>query len=166
MGKSIEEIHHQGKILAVVSRSSLVQELKSEHTPLAFVTPPAFPFQVGIHQRKQGEMIAAHFHIPFPQLENFPVQEFFYVISGKLQVDLYEPYDAQNGDRKVAEVVLHKGDTITLNTGHGFRFLEDTELVELKQGPYRGKEQEKRYVRSKQHEPGEHREQSEHQGTK
>lgn len=139
----VEQIMHKGKILAVISRARLLQHLQEENKPLTFVTPPEFPFQVGMHQRKQGETIAGHFHLPFQELKDFPVQEFFYVISGKLHVDLF---DDRENDQKVAEIIIRQGDTITLNTGHGFHFLEDTELVELKQGPYRGRDQEKRFI--------------------
>ena len=71
------------------------------------------------------------------------MQEFFYVISGKIKIDLY---DDRENDTKVSEVIIETGDSIILNTGHGFTFLDDAKLVELKQGPYRGREFEKRFV--------------------
>ena len=46
----------------------------------------------------------------------------------------------------MSEIIAEVGDTVILNTGHGMIFLEDTELVELKQGPYRGREEEKRFI--------------------
>ena len=46
----------------------------------------------------------------------------------------------------MSEIIAEDGDMLILNTGHGMTFLEDTELVELKQGPYRGREEEKRFV--------------------
>ena len=47
----------------------------------------------------------------------------------------------------MGEVYLGAGDTIILNTGHAVTFLDEaTKVVELKQGPYRGRTEEKREV--------------------
>lgn len=141
--KCIEKIERQGKILAVIARKEALSHLQQSGEKMLFVTPDSFPFQVGIHNRKKDEIIGAHSHLPFPELKDFPVQEFFYVISGVVKVDLY---DERENDRKVSEVVIKEGDVIVLNTGHGFTFLDDAQLVELKQGPYRGREEEKRFI--------------------
>ncbi len=145
MGGMAEEIIHDGKILAIVARAQSINSLTPEEK-MAFVTPNSFPFQIGVHHRSRGETIKPHFHIPFSTLTDFPVQEFFYVISGMVKIDLY---DDRKKDAKVAEVTIVQGDLIVLNTGHGFTFLDDARLVELKQGPYRGREQEKRFVGEK-----------------
>ena len=49
--------------------------------------------------------------------------------------------------KKVKEITLQSGDSIVLNTGHGIKVLEPTEIIELKQGPYRGRELEKKYIK-------------------
>jgi len=42
--------------------------------------------------------------------------------------------------------VLNKGDVILLATGgHGFEMLEDSEMIEVKQGPYCGEEDKVRF---------------------
>lgn len=143
MNESTEKIIHKGKILAIILRQRSLAGLWNRGEKVHFITPNDFPFQVAVHNRARGEVIAPHFHVPFPLLQDFPVQEFFYVLSGRVKIDLY---DDREQDRKVQEVELREGDSITLNTGHGFTFLEDARLIELKQGPYRGKEKEKRFV--------------------
>ena len=145
MENSIEKIERNGKILAIVTRAKALQELEQSGKNMLFVSPDEFPFQVGIHNRKKDEVCPAHVHIPFPELSNFPVQEFFYIISGSVKVDIYDEMD---NDLKISEVIVYEGDSIILNTGHGFTFLEDnTKVIELKQGPYRGRENEKRDIK-------------------
>jgi hypothetical protein len=144
MGPSVEKIEHHGKVLAVIARARSLENLKENKEKMSFISPNDFPLQLGLHNRQKGETIAAHFHIPFTELKNFPVQEFFYIVAGKVKIDLY---DDRNGDRKVNEVIISSGDTILLNTGHGLTILEDTQMIELKQGPYRGREMEKRTLR-------------------
>ncbi len=141
----IEQIEHNDKILAVIIRKQAFSDLKASGKNILFASPNEFPFQMGLHHRQQAETIPAHAHIPFKELTNFPVQEFFYLLSGKIRIDLYEESDdLSNRDKKIREIIVSKGDSVVLNTAHGFTFLEETEMVEIKQGPYRGKEQEKR----------------------
>jgi mannose-6-phosphate isomerase-like protein (cupin superfamily) len=142
MSQYVEKIEHNGKILAIIARAQAIKELEEKNEQMLFVTPDEFPFQIGIHNRPAGNVIKEHFHVPFEKLEDFPVQEFFYVISGRVHIDLY---DDRENDTKVSEVIIQEGDSIVLNTGHGFTLLDDCKLIELKQGPYRGKDMEKRY---------------------
>lgn len=143
--EAIENVIYKGKLLAVIIRSQALAELQSSGKKVSFHTPEHFPLQVGIHVRSKGDMVEPHFHNPFPQLNNLAVQEFFYVKSGKVKIDLH---DESEKDAKVSEFIAQAGDTVLLNTGHGMTFLDRTELIELKQGPYRGKDEEKRLVGS------------------
>lgn len=144
MSQPVERVEHNGKILAIIVRAYSLQELEQSGESMLFATPDDFPFQVGIHHRQKGEIIKPHFHLNFSELKNFPVQEFFYVISGTVKIDLY---DDREQDKKISEAVVEAGDSIILNTGHGFTFLDNAKLIELKQGPYRGREQEKRFIK-------------------
>ncbi len=141
--KAVESVVYKGRTLAVVVRAYALSELRSSGNKVSFATPEHFPLQVGIHARPKGDAVSAHFHRPFPELKNLPVQEFFHVKSGKVRIELY---DERENDAKVSEIIAENGDMVILNTGHGMIFLEDTELVELKQGPYRGREEEKRFI--------------------
>ncbi len=143
---SIERVEHNSKLLAVIIRGKAFSELKESGKKMLFASPDQFPFQMGIHHRQKEETIPAHAHIPFKELKNFPVQEFFYLLSGKIKIDLY---DELNQDKKISDIIISGGDSVVLNTAHGFTFLEETEMVEIKQGPYRGKEEEKRMLGDK-----------------
>ena len=142
--KNIETIKYKSNILAIIIRSKAIGEMKDADKHIHFVTPDAFPFQIGMHRWDPENIINAHFHIPFKRLVDFPVQEYFYLISGKIVIDLY---DNIKNKKKVRAITLQSGDSIVLNTGHGIKVLEPTEIIELKQGPYRGRELEKKYIK-------------------
>ncbi len=126
-----EIIKNGGKILAVIVRKDSIQDT------LRFVTPPSFPLQIGYHNQLGQKRIGAHEHLPFIDIDKLENQEFFFVISGKVKVDIYFE------KKKFTKVVINSGDSIILNCGHGFEFVENTKMVEVKQGPYRSREGEK-----------------------
>jgi hypothetical protein len=132
---SLEQITSQGKVLAI-----LVDATKIEDN-LKFISPNEFPLQVGVHNKSADFYISAHEHIPFDKLENHPSQEIFYVTRGRIQVGLYD------GNKRITERILSPGYLIILNCGHDVKFLEDSQIVEVKQGPYRGRENEKREIK-------------------
>ena len=126
-----EEIKKDGKILAIILRSS------ASDKNVEFVTPKEFPMQLGVHKRKKGDYVRAHEHIPFKEVKNLEVQEVIFVEKGKVLVGLYHK-------KKVyRKVTVSSGETILLNTGHNVKFLEDTTMFEVKQGPYRERGYEK-----------------------
>jgi len=131
--KSIEKIESDGRLLAIVIRSTF------SSPGLNFITPDEFPFQLGLHNRPKGTHIPPHKHRPFEELKDLPVQEFFFIESGSIQYSIYD------GHKLVKSVTLAKGDMILLNCPHEMKFLEDSKTAELKQGPYRGKDAEKEY---------------------
>ena len=131
---NVENINAGKELLAIVVRHNHISK------PVEFLTPEHFPLQMGTHHRTAGAVVEAHQHKPFAKLENIPAQEFFYVIDGKVQVVLYHK------KKKHSTLLLQPGDMILLNCGHEITFLEETKLVEIKQGPYRGKETEKEFI--------------------
>ncbi len=130
-----EKIIENGHLLAVIIRNKFCKE------GCGFATPDEFPFQVGIHLSKADTHIKAHGHVPFKELKDLYPQEFFYVESGKVEIGLYT-----KDKKKHSKIILNKGDMIVLNCAHELTFLEDTKMIELKQGPYRGKDEEKEYI--------------------
>ena len=126
-----EKIVKDGELLAIILRS-----IKTDNS-VEFITPKEFGLQFGVHNRKKGDYVKAHSHVPFEMLENFPVQELLYVKKGKISVGLFHK------NKLYREIIINSDEFILLNTGHNVRFLEDTEMVEVKQGPYRERENEK-----------------------
>jgi hypothetical protein len=132
---SIDIIKQDGDILAVIAKTAEIND------SLKFISPENFPMQVGIHNKNSGITINAHEHFPFKNVKSLDCQEIFYISKGKAEVGLY------HHGKKVKRVTLLGGDLIILNTGHDLKFLEDTKLIEVKQGPYRGKENEKKEIK-------------------
>jgi hypothetical protein len=143
MNNSVEKIEHGGQIMAIIIRKQSFDELSVEN-PMQFVTPDEFPLQTGIQLRPRGNVVDTHFHLPFEKLENYPVQEFFHILSGKVQVQLF---DDRENDAMIGQFLVYCGDYCILNTGHKIVFLEETKMLEIKQGPYRGRDKEKRFVK-------------------
>lgn len=106
-----------------------------------FISKKEFPLQLGISGYKEGDKIKPHFHINKKVSVN-KVQEVVYIESGRAIVNLY----GANGD-KFKSVELSAGDIIFfVDGGHGFEMLTDTKLIEVKQGPYFGKDKDKRAI--------------------
>lgn len=132
-GKNLEKMEVDGQILALIVRK------KYNKPGYNFVSPIEFPLQLGVSIRKEGEHVKPHRHVPFKELYNLPAQELLYIESGKAEIILF------HDKKKYKTVILEKGDIILLNCGHEVKFLKDTKMIELKQGPYRGKDVEKEY---------------------
>jgi len=61
-------------------------------------------------------------------------------------VDLYD-----STREWVTDIILSKGDVIFLIAGgHGFEMIEDSEMLEIKQGPYSGLTNDKTHFRGKE----------------
>lgn len=130
----IEHISWDGQPLAYIIRT----EMNPEKT--TFLTPPEFNLQVGFVVYPAVGEIARHVHRP---LERHIVgtSEVLVVKKGLCQIDIY------NDDRElVATRELRAGDTMLMvGGGHGFRMLEDTVFLEIKQGPYSGLDEKVRF---------------------
>ena len=114
-----------GNQLGLIVRSTFSAE------SIDFLTPDTFGQQVAYMNRPRGEIIQAHIHEPISR-QLVGTQEILYVRSGRIRVDFYESDRAY-----VTSAVLLPGDLMLLNTGgHGFEVLEDTDMIEIKQGPY------------------------------
>ena len=61
-------------------------------------------------------------------------QEVLVIKKGKLRVDFYDDYEDY-----LESKIINEGDVILLvSGGHGFKALEELEMIEIKQGPYAG----------------------------
>lgn len=98
-----------------------------------FVTPDNVKQQVGFIVYPKGGEIARHVHIPLKR-HLIGTAEVLLVRKGLLVADLY------TDDKEfIGTWTLREGDLILLiSGGHGFRCMEDTVLLEIKQGPYTG----------------------------
>ena len=132
----MEEIKSDdGKIIAIVVKREF------ERDGVNFVSKEDYPLQLGISSYKKGATIKAHFHIE-KELKINKLQEVVHIEGGRTTVNLYD----LNGE-KFKSVELSDGDTILfVDGGHGFEMVEDTKIMEVKQGPYSGKDKDKRMI--------------------
>jgi hypothetical protein len=130
----IEKIEINGKIVAMIIRKNL--EIK-ENTK--FLTPDNYPLQLGFLSHKKGDVIKPHVHKKIKRTINI-TQEIMYIEKGKVRIDFYS-----SNNKKIKSSVLTEGDIIIFDDcGHGFEMLEDTKIIEVKQGPYMGVEVDKK----------------------
>ena len=132
----IEQITDADNVLAYVIRSTATA------SSTAFITPDEATFQAGFVVYPAGGEVVPHVHLPIRR-EVVGTSELLFVRSGRCYLDLYD------ADRRiVASRELGPGDAVlSLGGGHGFRMIEDTVLLELKQGPFVGESEKARFVR-------------------
>ena len=123
----IERINHEGIEIALIIRHSFRSD------GIEFFTPDEYSQQIGYMRRAGGHVIPAHVHNPVAREVHY-TREVLMIRSGRLRVDLY------SDDKVYVESkILEAGDIILLASGgHGFEMLEETEMIEIKQGPYAG----------------------------
>lgn len=126
----VEHIMAAGRPLAYIIRATLAP------TETTFLTPAEFKQQVGFVVYPAGGVIARHVHVALER-RLVGTSEVILVRSGRCELDVYDD------DRTlVATRELRAGDVMLMvGGGHGFRILEDTVLLEVKQGPYTGLEE-------------------------
>lgn len=128
-----ERIPADGPLLAL---------LVAGHDPdeTTFPTPADLNLQIGFVVYPEGGEVQRHDHRPLER-QIVGTSEVIVVRSGRCEVDLYD-----TERRHVATRELRSGDVILfVGGGHGFRMLEDTVLLEVKQGPYTGLDEKERF---------------------
>lgn len=130
----IEEVKSDQNLLAIIIRANYKKE------GISFFTPSDFSQQLGYMNRPKGYIIDPHVHNLVERNVTL-TQEVLYIKSGKVRVDFY------SNDRIYLESrIIEKGDVILLAAGgHGFEMLENSEMIEIKQGPYCGDEDKVRF---------------------
>ena len=112
------------------------------HKPgISFLTSNELSQQLAYMEHPKGHEIAAHVHNPVHRSVVY-TRETLVIRKGKLRVDFYD--DDQN---YIESHVISAGDVILLvSGGHGFKVLEDIEMIEVKQGPYAGEGDKTRFM--------------------
>ncbi len=131
----IEQITFNQEILSIIIRSDY------NNPGVNFLTPHSFSQQLAFMNHPQGKIIPPHMHNRVSREVDF-TQEVLVIRKGKLQVDFYSTEKVYLESR-----ILHQGDVILLaKGGHGFKVLEDLEMIEVKQGPYLGENDKLRFT--------------------
>ncbi len=130
-----EKIITGNLLLAIIIRADYKKE------GIEFFTNDNDSQQLGYMNRPEGYVIAPHRHNLVAR-EVHLTQEVLFIKSGKVRVDFYD-----NEQNYIQSAVLAKGDVILLSDGgHGFKMLEKSEMIEVKQGPYCGDEDKIRFT--------------------
>ncbi len=134
-GECTETISQSGKVVCMIIRAG--------HFPKSttFYTQEEFSFQVGQVVHPAGSEIPRHEHRRTTRTV-VGTPEVLVVQRGRLIVDLY----AEDDRRLLCSRELSTGDVIVLLTGgHGFHLIEETVLLEVKQGPYYGHQEKEQF---------------------
>lgn len=96
-----------------------------------FITPRNFPLQWGLIKYEKGEFAKSHIH---PDVERKIIhdQEMIHIEKGSILLRIF------NLEKELyATKILKAGDSaFFIQGGRGWEALEDTELFEVKQGPF------------------------------
>lgn len=121
------KIVHEGEIIAIIVPAEFEKE------GIEFFTPHNFSQQLAYMNRPKGYVIAAHTHnVVHRQVLN--TLETLFIRKGKVKIDFFtrDQEFLESREVKTGDVVL------LASGGHGFTMLEQSEILEVKQGPYAG----------------------------
>lgn len=123
----VERIYWGEICLVYIIRASFLPDKTT------FLTPHDYKQQVGYIVYPAGGNIERHMHQPLER-HLIGTSEVLVVRKGRCEIDIY------NDEKElVATRELREGDIVLMvNGGHGFRMLQDTVFLEIKQGPYTG----------------------------
>ena len=96
-----------------------------------FLTEDGDFLQMGLIGRPAGFSVPTHRHLETGRTVD-RVCEALFVVSGKVEVSLYD-----DGGLFLGRSYMTAGSVILQLTGyHGFKMMEDSKIIEVKQGPY------------------------------
>jgi hypothetical protein len=114
------------------SPSAIVVRASERVDGISFFTPGSFSQQLGLMSRPSGYEVKPHFHNPVSR-NITETQEVLLMRKGRCKVTLYKQ------DQAFSDFEVSEGDVVLLATsGHGIEMLTDSEILEIKQGPYAG----------------------------
>lgn len=121
----VEKIIYKELLLGILLRGSF------EKKGIEFFTDDQSSQQLGYMKREKNYDIIPHRH-NLVSRDVRHTQEVLFIKSGKVRVDFYD-----NDENYLFSKILYPLDTILLcDGGHGFHFIEESEMIEVKQGPY------------------------------
>ena len=128
MKKSIIEIRNKRILYALIIK----KKRRFIKKGVDFLTKDQDLLQLGFIKHKKNHYIKSHIHLKKPRIINY-CTEVLLIEKGRVKIKFF---DNNNSDIK-KDKILSKGDIIMLfQGGHGFKILEKTQIIEIKQGPY------------------------------
>jgi hypothetical protein len=130
----IENIAYKNQILAIIIRHDYTNQ------GITFFTPDDFSQQLAYMNHPRGKIIQPHVH-NIVKREVLYTKEVLVIKKGRIRTDFYS-----DEKKYICSQILESGDVLLLAAGgHGFEMLEDTEMFEVKQGPYAGENDKTRF---------------------
>ena len=130
----IEHIFDEYRMIAIIIYSEFTCD------GIEFFTPNNFSQQLASMSQPKGYTIQAHVHKSVPRNVKY-TQETLFIKKGRVKVNFYD-----EKKQFIETRILNPGDVILLvSGGHDFEMLEDTEMIEVKQGPYAGNGDKERF---------------------
>jgi len=130
----VETIVHGLEPIALIIRADF------DEPGIHFFTPDNFSQQLASMKHPAGKKIAPHVH-NMVNRQVLYTQEVLFVRKGRLKVNFYSSKKVYLESRE-----LTSGDIILLcGGGHSFEMLEETSMIEVKQGPYAGENDKTRF---------------------
>ena len=119
----MEKIFYNNTLIAI-----RIKKFKKGAVPL---TDPLEPLQVLVHKGQKGKYTKAHIHTPKERITQ-KLQECLVVLKGKIKIDLYSL------DKKFFKSISLSPNEIVIfmNGGHAVHLLKNSEIVEVKNGPF------------------------------
>ena len=122
----LEKIIHKKKMLALIVRAKYRRK-----KGITFFTQNESTQQFGYMKHKRNHIIKPHLHKK-RLTKIYYTSEVILILKGILRVDFYDQFK-----KYLFSKILKRSDIIMLvSGGHGFKILQDVEMVEIKQGPY------------------------------
>lgn len=130
-------VDHEGHELARLLKMQEYGARKSQ-----FFTDPGESLQVGSLNFTATDHVEPHIHRMKTERDVYPQVELIIVLAGKATAEIYD-------ERKtlVDTLLIKTGDMLLLRRGgHGYRFQENTQLLDIRCGPYIDKEHDKEMI--------------------
>jgi hypothetical protein len=123
----VQKILHNDILLSIIIRANY------KSNGIEFFTPDDYSQQLAYMNRPKNYVIPPHVH-NIARREVLFTKEVLVIRSGVVRVDFYD-----DDMKYLKSTILNTGDIILLAFGgHGFEMIEESEIIEIKQGPYVG----------------------------
>jgi len=132
--KSVETIVDGLEAIALIIRAEF------NESGIHFFTPANFSQQVAVMRHPKGKKLDPHVH-NLVSRQVLYTQEVLLIRKGRLKVTLFN-----SQHKRLCSLELTDGDLILLcGGGHSFEMLQETSMIEVKQGPYAGENDKTRF---------------------
>lgn len=133
--KMTEQIINNGCISAIIIRAGFKKD------GVQFFTPNEFSQQLGYMSRPAGYKVDAHINKKVDE-KVIQTNEVLYIKSGKIKISIYNTDNTFFEER-----IINTGDVILIAAvGHSIEMMEDSEIIEIKQGPASGNNDKLNFV--------------------